>query len=389
MKLKAYIITSLLVLSVLSVSAQHNMEETTEKKTKRAWEVGLGGSVFQFSRVGFSNFTKYDGGYDFDLTLDHAVWGGDIYVARELNRHFYLDFQGNLGFTNNAIEGKHRWMGMAGLGLQWRLGEYFGSKYIDPYLRAGMNYMYKNFSIMYTGTEGLDPDAMQWVQKNFNNKNGADRKHLAPIALGGGVNMWLNDRFGIGLQADYLIMPVKNVANSLQCTARLIWRIGGKSKKATPSVQYVERIVERPVETVKEVIVEKIIEKDNDVDVLMGLFNQLYFEFDSYALTSESENILDEIAEILLRNTDKKFLMTGQTDSRGSETYNIKLSENRAATVMKGLVNRDVPAGIMKSRGIGKRIAAVEYNAANNVREGDRKVTIELVTNMDYWNYLK
>ena len=44
-----------------------------------------------------------------------------------------------------------RWLGMAGIGLQWRLGEYLHSNYIDPFLRMGANYMYKNFKINYKG----------------------------------------------------------------------------------------------------------------------------------------------------------------------------------------------------------------------------------------------
>ena len=244
MKLKSYICI-LLSFGVLSVYAQ---DSTTGEKEKKAWEIGLGGTVFQFSRIGFSNFSTLESGYAFDLDLNHAVWGGGIYAARELNKHFYLDLQGNLGLTNKAIEGKHKLMAMAGVGLQWRLGEYFNSRYVDPYLRAGVNYMYKDFQILYNGSEGLAPDDMSWVLSNYGNKEGRDRKHLVPVSLGGGINFWLNDRLGIGLQADYLLMSYKNVANSLQGSARVIWRFGGKTKKPAPVVQYVEKLVERPVE---------------------------------------------------------------------------------------------------------------------------------------------
>lgn len=99
--------------------------------------------------------------------------------------------------------------------MQWRLGEYFKSRYVDPYLRAGINYMYKGFDILYEGSEGLKPDDMSWILNNYGNKEGRDRRHLMPVSLGGGINFWLNDRIGIGLQADYLVMFYKHVANSL------------------------------------------------------------------------------------------------------------------------------------------------------------------------------
>ena len=167
MKLKSYI-SLFLFFGVLSAYAQKPVAE--EEKEKKAWEVGIGGTVFQFSRVGFSNFSQLESGYAFDLDLNHAVWGGGIYAARELNKHFYLDLQGNLGFTNKSIEGKSKLLVMGGVGLQWRLGEYFKSHYVDPYLRAGVNYMYKDFKVLYDGSEGLAPDEMSWILNNYGNK---------------------------------------------------------------------------------------------------------------------------------------------------------------------------------------------------------------------------
>ena len=347
MKTRA-IITIILSLCALSVGAQRAASDSltvtvdtiaVEEEGKKAWEIGIGGNVFQFSRVGFSNFTRLDDGYMFDLDLNHAVWGGGIYAARELNKHFFLDLQGSVGVTSKSIDGKNKLMTMAGVGLQWRLGEYFHSKYIDPYLRAGVNYMYKDFQILYEGSEGLAPEEMEWVLSNYGNKEGRDKEHLVPVSLGGGINLWLNDRIGIGLQADYLLMPYKNVANSLQGTARLIWRIGGDSKKPRPVVRYVEKPVEKIVERVveKEIIVEKPVE--TVVTKSLGeLFDQVYFEFDRYDVTTESAPILDKIAELFLRDTSRRYLITGQTDSRGSAEYNLTLSRNRAEQVKRELI---------------------------------------------------
>lgn len=223
MKSKILIAVFSIILGVASMNAQESTGSFS--KTDRVWEFGIGGTVYQFSRVGFSNFSRLDKGYAFDLNLDHALWGGGLYVARKLNNYFYLDLQSSVGFTDTATQG-HKQLFMAGVGLQWRLGRYFSSNYIDPYLRVGGNYMYKGFDMLYTGTEGLDDDEMSWVLDNFRNKEGADRKHLIPLSVGMGVNMWLNDRFGIGMQTDYLIMPYAGIANSWQGTVRLLWRIG-------------------------------------------------------------------------------------------------------------------------------------------------------------------
>lgn len=385
MKTKLTALCIAFLLCLMNASAQE-----TVPQEKKAWEIGIGGSVWQFNRISFSNFQQNaDGSYTYDMTNRHAIWGGQLYVARELNSHFYLDFQGNLGGTNHNLGGKTKLLGMAGLGLQWRLGEYFKSPYIDPFIRVGANYMYKGFDTYYKGSETVNDDQMQWAMSNNGNKDGRDKTHMFVAQFGGGVNMWLNDRFGIGLQADYLLMPYSHVANSVQGTVRLMWRFGGKSKKPKPVATYIDRPVEKVVEKIVEV--EKIVTVPAEVqsgatDDLVGLFDQIYFDFDKDVLTAESETILDNIAQILKADTSRRYLITGQTDARGSDSYNADLSLRRARRVVSGLIRREVPAEMLKYRGVGKKIAAIPYEGADNTRRGDRKITIELVTNTDYWN---
>jgi hypothetical protein len=227
--MKTRIIYIMILFAAMAGPAIAQAPDTTccaRKQPSTAWEFGLGGSVFQFSRISFSNFSQSETGYLFSLKLDHVIYGGNLYVARKLNSHFYLDLQGTVGMATNKLNDKSQaeWLYMIGPGLQWRLGDYFGSKYIDPYLRAGISYMHKDFEIMYADTEGLEDEQMKWTLNNLLNKEGVDKKDLLPVSLGIGVNMWLNDGWGIGMQGDYLLMPYKNVANSLQGTLRIMYR---------------------------------------------------------------------------------------------------------------------------------------------------------------------
>ena len=72
----------------------------------------------------------------------------------------------------------------------------------------------------------------------------------------------------------------------------------------------------------------------------------------------------------------------------GSAQYNIGLSRRRAASVIEALEERGVPTGILKSRGVGKQISYAPVGETHEVREGDRKVTVEIITNSDYWEIL-
>lgn len=356
---------------------------------KKAWEIGIGTTGLQLTRFNVINFqANSKGGYTIDTSKRDLLFGGHLYVARELNSHFYLDLQGILDYSSDPVRNGHesRWVGMAGLGLQWRLGEYFHSPYIDPFLRMGVNYMYKNFTLAYNGLEEFNNEEMGWNLTNDFNKEGDDKNHLVPFSLGAGINMWLNSRFGIGLEVDYLFMPYKQVANTWQGAVRLMWRIGGKPEQGKNTVQYIEKIVEKVVE--KPVIVEKTVEVSTQEHTLCDLFNTIHFDYDKANITARTSAVIDEIAQIMKANVDKKYLITGCTDAKGSSQYNLKLAERRAKVVLDALVERGVPAEQLKSRGIGKNISYASSSASNEIREGDRKIMVEIITNMAYWNHI-
>lgn len=380
---------------IVAVPASMMAQEEVLNKSKKAWEFGLGGSVYQFSRTSLSNFsTLTDNGHKFDLKLDHVLWGGNVYVARELNPYLYLDLQGTVGFTKDNLSGnnKNRWYAMVGPGIQWRFGEYFNSKYIEPYLRAGINYMYKDFEMSYAGSlTNANSENMEWILENIRNKEGRNKTHMMPISVGAGLQTWLNDRWGIGMQGDYLIMPYKNVANSIQGTVRIMYRLGGKSKKSKPAVEYVE--IEREpviVEKIVEKPVEKIVIKEvsSESEQLLQLFTNIRFEFDKDVMTKDSEEYITKVVEVLKKDTSKHYLITGYTDARGSNAYNIGLSKRRASAVVDKLVDGGLPQSMFKTRGLGSKASHASASSSNVIREGDRKVTIELVDNTDYWDYL-
>lgn len=363
-----------------------------QHKIKSVWEIGIGASISNFSRIDFTEFRQTPDRYNLKMHLRHTVPGPHIYIAREISTHFYLDLQGNLGFTEQYTAGRTRLktVYMLGPGLQWRLGDYFHSNYVDPFFRIGVNYMKKNFAMNYMGSKGELPAEMSWVLENLYNKEGVDRNQMYPLAFGLGTNAWLNDHWGIGLQGDWLMMPHKNVANSVQGLVRLIWRIGGKSKKPEPELRYVnvDKFVEAPPKIIEKFVeIPAAVRQSASVE-LCDWFDNIYFEFDRSDIRPESFATLDKIAEILKRNTTKRYLVTGYTDARGGSMYNIDLSRKRAESVIKALEHRGVSASILKSRGVGKRISYAPVIESHIVREGDRKVTIEIISNAAYWEFM-
>lgn len=392
MKLRHIIIVSLALLSVLSLPAQTVATGEAGRKTK-AWEIGLGGSLVNWNRVSITGFQNLSDRYLYDLRVNHLLGGGNLYVARELNRWFYLDLQGTVGIAKNQINPnnkKYNFLYMGGPGLQWRLSPLFHSQYVEPYLRVGINYLHKDFESLASGAFVNDATGQaHWTATDTWNPNGssADKNSFVPLSFGVGVNAWLNNSLGLGLQGEYLMPVEKNLPRFAQISLRVMWRIGGRDKRPAPVVTY--QTVEKPVEVEK--IVEKIVEKEVRIagdSELYPMFDNVNFEFDKYSLTAESETILDKVAELLKQYKGDYFLITGFTDSRGGDSYNLNLSRNRARAVVEALEKRGVPADMLKSRGVGKRAVSMPAKESDIVRLGDRKVTIERITNAAYWDKL-
>ena len=78
------------------------------------------------------------------------------------------------------------------------------------------------------------------------------------------------------------------------------------------------------------------------------------FAFDSYALDAKAQAILNEAAEVIKSTPNKAIVLSGWTDSKGSDNYNRVLSQNRANSVKNYLAKQGVPASRMKALGRGK-----------------------------------
>ena len=130
------------------------------------------------------------------------------------------------------------------------------------------------------------------------------------------------------------------------------------------------------------------VKKDNNqvaTEVETELKN-VYFHFNKATITNESGPRLDAAARII-KDSDGKYLITGHTDAKGSAAYNLKLSRERAASVVQALENRGVSSGMLKSKGVGSADANVPVTASDAERMADRKVTVRFVDDYE-WNSL-
>jgi outer membrane protein OmpA-like peptidoglycan-associated protein/plastocyanin len=114
--------------------------------------------------------------------------------------------------------------------------------------------------------------------------------------------------------------------------------------------------------------------KIGDTIVLRGV----NFEFDKAALTVNAKALLDQVAEALQLRADVKVEIDGHTDGKGSESYNQKLSEQRAASVQAYLLARSIAASRLSAKGFGKSVPIAD-NATDEGRELNRRVELKVI----------
>ena len=113
--------------------------------------------------------------------------------------------------------------------------------------------------------------------------------------------------------------------------------------------------------------------------------NMVNFGFDSSDLTSAAKANLDKLAQVLKNNMDTNINIYGHTDSKGTDAYNLSLSERRAAAVKNYLVSQGVSAGRMFTMGVGEK-EPVASNDTDAGRAENRRVEFAITANQEMIN---
>jgi len=102
----------------------------------------------------------------------------------------------------------------------------------------------------------------------------------------------------------------------------------------------------------------------------------IMFDFNSDQITPQGRQILDNLGQALNseRLKGNRFMLEGHTDSKGSDAYNMNLSERRAKSVMQYLVNAHrVDPARLETIGKGE---SEPLDPANPERDINRRVQV-------------
>ena len=259
-----------------------------------------------------------------------------------------------------------------------------------------------NFKEVNTKHEEVSPvvnDAIFYFSSNRDNSYGGYDIYLLDnnliFNLGSSVNSYL-DETSIFLWDDNLLLTVEDIMSNKK--SQIIY--GQISKKYEPlQVNKLVRTYDK--ETGEEIISDLFIIKDGErkrfsnqskynedfytnssiiaeskgyfpsfiedlssdtIDIFMSrldeniILKNIYFDFDSYELSSDSKKYLSIISQWLGNNNFKEIQISGHADNVGSDEYNYSLSEARAEAVVKFILSIDPTIKNIYYKGFGNSV---------------------------------
>ena len=259
-----------------------------------------------------------------------------------------------------------------------------------------------NFREVNTKHEEVSPvvnDAIFYFSSNRDNSYGGYDIYLLDnnliFNLGSSVNSYL-DETSIFLWDDNLLLTVEDIISNKK--SQIIY--GQISKKYEPlQVNKLVRTYDK--ETGEEIISDLFIVNDGErkrfsnqskynedfysnssiiaeskayfpsviedlssdtIDIFMNrldeniILKNIYFDFDSYELSSDSKKYLSIISQWLGNNNFKEIQISGHADNVGSDEYNYSLSEARAEAVVKFILSIDPTIKNIYYKGFGNSV---------------------------------
>lgn len=119
--------------------------------------------------------------------------------------------------------------------------------------------------------------------------------------------------------------------------------------KYTLNTAEIEKDPNKPNKTITEIMVLDPIFKNKEI-----VIDSIFYDFDQWAIREDARPPLDKLSAILKNNPQINIQLSSYTDCRGTEEYNLDLSQKRAEAAIEYLKSTGIPARRMIARGFGE-----------------------------------
>lgn len=98
----------------------------------------------------------------------------------------------------------------------------------------------------------------------------------------------------------------------------------------------------------------EVVRTAEGIQVILDEQSDVRFEYDKSDLTAAAKTNLDKLVPVFNEYPDTDILVVGFTDSKGSDAYNLGLSERRANSVVSYLKSKGIKSSRLSSIGQGR-----------------------------------
>ena len=109
------------------------------------------------------------------------------------------------------------------------------------------------------------------------------------------------------------------------------------------------------------------------------ILKNIFFDFDKATLRPESTNELQRLTKLLVDVPTLKIEISGHTDSKGANDYNLALSDNRAKAVVNYLIKAGIAANRLTSKGYGEE-QPISTNDTDEGRQLNRRTEFKIIS---------
>ena len=83
------------------------------------------------------------------------------------------------------------------------------------------------------------------------------------------------------------------------------------------------------------------------------ILSPIYFDYDKNNITAQGSAELDKLVKVMKDNPTMVIFVKAHTDSKGSQAYNLNLSEKRAQSTVQYLISKGISQGNISGKGLG------------------------------------
>lgn len=139
------------------------------------------------------------------------------------------------------------------------------------------------------------------------------------------------------------------------------------------------RKMDRQAEEIKQSIPNAEVIREGE-GIIVKFDSGILFDVNQNTLKTNARSNIESLATSLKNNPETTILIVGHTDATGTDTYNLKLSERRAAAVRSYTIAQGIASARLTTEGRGES-EAISDNTTEEGRALNRRVEIVIVAN--------